>query len=148
MKDEALQGTSSALHHEKEPVAARDFGQRLARLEGAHDHMATGVQLANTETRLNTRIDGVEKQLNTRIDGVEKRLNKRIDGVEKRLNKRMDGMASKADLADLEKRLRADLASKADLAVLETKMLRYMIYTGVAMLSALLPLLIFIALAV
>ena len=134
MKDKASQGTSSAPHYGEEPAATGDFGQRLVRLERAHEQRVTRVHLSNTEKRLNRRMSGLEKRLNGRMGGLEKRLR--------------DDLASKTDLTDLEKRLRDDLASKTDLAALEIRMLRYMIYIGAVLLAALLPLLIFIALAV
>lgn len=173
MKDRARQGASSALHHGKEAAAVGDFGQRLARLEGAQEHIASKANLTSTEKRLSERMGGVEKRLNGRIDALEKQLRSElaskaeIAALEKRLRSEL---ASKADLADLEKRLnarmdasekrlngrmdasekrlRSELVSKADLAALEARMLRYMIYAGATMLAALLPLLVFIALAI
>ena len=75
-------------------TATDPITERVARLEGAYEHLATKADLAQLELRLTQEMAQVELRLTQEMAQVESRLTQEMAQVESRLTWRMIGAAS------------------------------------------------------
>ena len=68
--------------------------ERIARLEGAYEHLATKADLAQLELRLTQEVAQAELRLTQEMAQVESRMAQEMAQVESRLTWRMIGAAS------------------------------------------------------
>jgi hypothetical protein len=76
-------------------ASLEDLERRVSALERGAERdrsveRAVAVIVAESEVRLNIKIDGVEKKLTEKIDGLEKRVSDRIEAVEQRMTARVE----------------------------------------------------------
>lgn len=103
-------------------MAAMTVEERLSRLEGVYEHLATKTDVANLNTEianLRTDMTNLESGLRTDITNLESGLRADMTNSEARL---------RADTASLDTEVKTDMANlRTDLRAIEVRLTRWMI---------------------